>query len=120
VINDKPTWIFCEHRQAAQTGCPSPSPAIATSPRGDPRANVPADRHFLQFPHGRYSESLLRRDKETIANLYESNGFPRCQVNLAPEVTERGKLNTIAVFLNIEEGPQYWSITCNRWRDQAR
>ena len=31
--------------------------------------------NFLQFPHGRYSENLLRRDRTTIANLYESNGF---------------------------------------------
>ena len=30
---------------------------------------------FLQFPHGRYSENLLRRDEDSIRNLYLSNGF---------------------------------------------
>ena len=30
---------------------------------------------FLQFPHGRYSENLLRRDEDSIVNLYQSNGF---------------------------------------------
>ena len=36
---------------------------------------------FLQFPHGRYSESLLRRDHDSIVNLYQSNGFREVKVN---------------------------------------
>ena len=31
--------------------------------------------NLLQFRHGRYSESLLRRDEDGIAGLYHSNGF---------------------------------------------
>ena len=30
---------------------------------------------LLQFRHGRYSEALLRRDEQSIASLYQSNGF---------------------------------------------
>src|SRR5207247_4912596 len=29
----------------------------------------------LQFRRGRYSEAFRRKDEETIANLYKSNGF---------------------------------------------
>ena len=64
--------------------------------------------YFLEFPHGRYSENLLRRDEESIANLYKSNGF------LDVEVTHRvvddfGKRSgQIAVFLKVAEGSQYF------------
>jgi outer membrane protein insertion porin family len=30
---------------------------------------------WLQFPHGRYSADLLRRDEDSIVSLYQSNGF---------------------------------------------
>jgi outer membrane protein assembly complex protein YaeT len=62
---------------------------------------------FLQFPHGRYSESLMRRDRENIANLYESNGFR--DVKVASHVTDNflGKEDNLAVTLEIQEGPQY-------------
>ena len=62
---------------------------------------------LLQFPHGRYSESLLRRDKEAISNLYESNGFRDIKVASRLADDDSGKIDTIAVFLTIEEGPQY-------------
>ena len=56
---------------------------------GDPRAHVPADRvTFLQFPHGRYSENLVRRDEESIRNLYQSNGFRDVQ----GDASNRGRL----------------------------
>ncbi|MCX6631653.1 MAG: hypothetical protein NTW28_28925, partial [Candidatus Solibacter sp.] len=62
---------------------------------------------FLQFPHGRYSESLLRRDRDNIANLYESNGFR--DVKVIPHSTDSylGKEGNIAVTLEVQEGPQY-------------
>jgi len=61
---------------------------------------------FLQFPHGRYSESLLRRDHDSIVNLYQSNGFREVQVNSHTEDDYRGRHGELAVFLEIVEGPQ--------------
>jgi outer membrane protein assembly complex protein YaeT len=61
----------------------------------------------LQFPHGRYSEELLRRDKQTIANLYESNGFRDVKVTSRLVDNDLGKINNITVFIDIVEGPQY-------------
>jgi outer membrane protein assembly complex protein YaeT len=61
---------------------------------------------FLQFPHGRYSESLLRRDHDSIVNLYQSNGFLAVKVNSHTDDNYHGKPGNLAVFLEIEEGPQ--------------
>ena len=63
---------------------------------------------FLQFPHGRYSENLLRRDKEAIVNLYQSNGFRDAKVNSRTEDGYRGKAGDMAVLLEVQEGPQYF------------
>jgi len=63
---------------------------------------------FLQFPHGRYSGNLLERDEESIRNLYESNGFRDVRVTHRIEDNYRGKAGDIAVFITIEEGPQYF------------
>ncbi|MBZ5621928.1 MAG: outer membrane protein assembly factor BamA [Acidobacteriia bacterium] len=62
---------------------------------------------FLQFPHGRYSGNLLARDEESIRNLYQSNGFRDVQVTHRLEDDYRGKVGDIAVFIVIQEGPQY-------------
>jgi outer membrane protein insertion porin family len=61
---------------------------------------------LLQFPHGRYSENLLRRDHDSIVNLYQSNGFREVKVNTRTQDDYRGKRGEIAVFLDIQEGPQ--------------
>lgn len=63
---------------------------------------------FLQFPHGRFSESLLRRDKDAVTSLYESNGFRDVQVNSETIDNYEGKVGDLAVFLHIQEGPQYF------------
>ena len=63
---------------------------------------------FLQFPHGRYSESLLSRDEDSIVNLYQSNGFRDVRVTHRLEDNYRGKAGDMAVFLTIDEGPQYF------------
>jgi outer membrane protein insertion porin family len=65
-------------------------------------------RTFLQFPHGRYSESLVRQDRDSIANLYRSNGFRDVQVTSRTEDNYQGRASDIAVFLHVEEGPQYF------------
>lgn len=61
---------------------------------------------FLQFPHGRYSESLLRRDHDSIVNLYQSNGFREVKVTSHTQDDYHGKPGDLAVFLEIQEGPQ--------------
>uniref|UniRef100_Q02B19 Outer membrane protein assembly factor BamA n=1 Tax=Solibacter usitatus (strain Ellin6076) TaxID=234267 RepID=Q02B19_SOLUE len=61
----------------------------------------------LQFPHGRFSENLLRRDRDTIINLYESNGFRDVKVTSRVVDDDKGKVGDIAVTINIDEGPQY-------------
>jgi outer membrane protein assembly complex protein YaeT len=61
---------------------------------------------LLQFPHGRYSESLLRRDRDAIVNLYQSNGFLAVKVDSRIQNNYRGKPGDLAVFLEIQEGPQ--------------
>ena len=63
--------------------------------------------NWLQFPHGRYSESLVRRDRESISNLYESNGFRDVKVTSRSTDAYLGKEDNLAVTLEIQEGPQY-------------
>jgi outer membrane protein assembly complex protein YaeT len=62
---------------------------------------------FLQFPHGRYSENLLRRDEDSIKNLYQSNGFRDVKVSHRIVDNYKGKSSDLAIFIEIEEGPQY-------------
>jgi outer membrane protein assembly complex protein YaeT len=63
---------------------------------------------FLQFPHGRFSESLLSRDEDSIISLYQSNGFRDVRVTHRLEDDYRGKAGDMAVSLTIDEGPQYF------------
>src|SRR6185369_12919802 len=62
---------------------------------------------LLQYRHGRYSQNLLRRDEESISNLYRSNGFRDVAVKSRVEDNYGGKADDIAVHLEIVEGPQY-------------
>ena len=62
---------------------------------------------FLQFRHGRYSENFLSQDEQSILNLYQSNGFVDVRVTHKVVDDYLGKTGDIAVFLKIEEGPQY-------------
>ena len=61
---------------------------------------------FLQFPHGRYSGNFLSQDEAAIVNLYQSNGFRDVKVTHRVVDTYLGKPDTIAVFLDVNEGPQ--------------
>ncbi|MGA1994540.1 MAG: POTRA domain-containing protein, partial [Bryobacteraceae bacterium] len=63
---------------------------------------------FLEFPHGRYSRSLLSRDEEAIANLYQSNGFRDVKVSHNIRDGYQGKAGNMAITIAIEEGPQYF------------
>ena len=59
----------------------------------------------LQFRHGRYSESIRRRDQESIENLYRANGFRDISVSSRTNEAEGGDLK---VALTIHEGPQWF------------
>ncbi|MGA2739588.1 MAG: POTRA domain-containing protein [Bryobacteraceae bacterium] len=63
---------------------------------------------LLQFRRGRYSGALLRRDEQSIASLYQSNGFR--DVAVAHKIVDgyQGKPDNLAVFISIQEGPQYF------------
>ncbi len=61
---------------------------------------------FLQFRHGRYSSSYLKRDISAIKDLYESNGFRDVQVTTTTQDDyKRG--DDVAVFITVDEGSQW-------------
>ncbi len=62
---------------------------------------------LLQFRHGRYSDQFLDRDLEAIATLYRSNGFRDVEVTSRVEHGLNGKETNMAVFIEINEGPQW-------------
>ena len=64
--------------------------------------------NLLQFRHGRFSGSLLRRDEDSIAALYRSNGFRDVSVTSRIVENYKGKADEIAVFVKVEEGPQWF------------
>jgi outer membrane protein insertion porin family len=59
------------------------------------------------FRNGRYSEAFVKRDVETIRDLYESNGFRDAQVKTRTDDNYKGRTGDLAEFFTIEEGPQY-------------
>ncbi|MBV9770285.1 MAG: BamA/TamA family outer membrane protein [Bryobacterales bacterium] len=71
------------------------------------------ERMFMQpaslliLRHGRYSEAFRRRDEESIANLYRSNGFR--DVKVASELIrdEHGRPGNLGVIVHIDEGSQW-------------
>jgi outer membrane protein insertion porin family len=63
---------------------------------------------FPRFPSGRYSEVYLRQDVQSIENLYTSNGFRNVKVTSRTEDDYRGAKDRLAVFINIQEGPQWF------------
>jgi outer membrane protein assembly complex protein YaeT len=76
------------------------------------------ERMFLapssfELPRGRYSEAFLRRDRETIADLYESNGFRDARIAARTVDDYKGKTGDVAVFMTIDEGPQYLVASLN-------
>jgi outer membrane protein assembly complex protein YaeT len=56
---------------------------------------------------GRFSDAYLRRDEETIEGLYRSNGFRDVKVNGRAVDDYEGRTGDLAVFLTIDEGPQW-------------
>jgi outer membrane protein insertion porin family len=62
---------------------------------------------LLQYRHGRYSQRLLRQDVDAIRALYRSNGFRDVNVTSSVVRGYRGKATHLAVFIRVEEGPQW-------------
>ncbi|MDX1980149.1 MAG: BamA/TamA family outer membrane protein [Bryobacteraceae bacterium] len=57
---------------------------------------------------GRFSEELLERDKGAIEELYRANGFRDVRVSSRVEKNHKGKQQDIAVFVEVEEGEQWF------------
>lgn len=64
---------------------------------------VPAGR---LLSHGRYSQALLYDDVKTLETLYRANGFEQVKVTSKVADDYEGKKNILAVFVNIDVGPQ--------------
>jgi outer membrane protein insertion porin family len=70
------------------------------------------ERMFLapksfELRNGRYSEAYVRRDIQTIRDLYESNGFRDVVVTARSEDNYKGRSGDMAEFFTIDEGAQY-------------
>jgi outer membrane protein insertion porin family len=63
----------------------------------------------LRFRWGRFSEAFLKKDEETIADLYKANGFRDVRVTSALTNSYRGNAGHIAATFSIREGPQ-WKV----------
>jgi len=61
----------------------------------------------LQFWRGRFSNAFLRRDKESISNLYRANGFR--DVSITSQIIDdyKGRNGDLGVALSVDEGPQW-------------
>src|ERR1039458_4648708 len=56
---------------------------------------------------GCFSDAFLRKDQETIEDLYRSNGFRDVQVNCSVDRSYQGKTGQLAVTVTIDEGSQW-------------
>ena len=70
------------------------------------------ERMFMQtasflMRHGRYSEVFRRKDEETIAALYRSNGFRDVEVTSIVNRNYQGKAGQVSITIHIEQGPQW-------------
>lgn len=63
---------------------------------------------FPRFRFGRYSQKLLERDKETLRDLYRSNGFRDVDVESRVDSNYQGKDGQLGVVLEVKEGPQWF------------
>lgn len=61
----------------------------------------------IRYRQGRYSTQMLEDDKQTIRDLYRSNGFLDTEVTSRIEENYRGKDRHQAVFLSVNEGEQW-------------
>jgi outer membrane protein insertion porin family len=69
-----------------------------------------APASLIRFRHGRFSDSYLRKDIDTIEDLYRSNGFRDIRVVSNVQEQFEGKQGALGVSLTINEGPQ-WRVS---------
>ena len=61
-----------------------------------------------RFPYGRFNDAYLQQDVQAIRNLYASNGFRDVKVTSRIQDDYGGAEGHLAVFIQIEEGPQWF------------
>jgi len=61
-----------------------------------------------RFPYGRFNDAYLQQDVQAIRSLYASNGFRDVKVTSRIEDDYGGAEGHLAVFIQIEEGPQWF------------
>ena len=76
------------------------------------RAEVIKERLFMtpasfSIRRGRYSEAFRRKDEQTIAALYQGNGFRDVKVSSTVDRDYNGKDGQVAVTIRVNEGPQW-------------
>jgi outer membrane protein assembly complex protein YaeT len=64
--------------------------------------------HPLRIRNGRFSEDQLARDRSAIEELYRANGFRDVAVKSRVERNYLGREREVAVFLDVEEGEQWF------------
>jgi len=62
----------------------------------------------MQIRRGRYGESMLRRDRDAIVELYRTNGFRDVKVVTRVVGEYQGSSGDVAVFVEIDEGNQWF------------
>ena len=62
----------------------------------------------FRFRHGRFSETYMRRDVETIQNLYRNNGFRDVKVTTDVNRNYNGKAGELGVTYRVDEGRQWF------------
>jgi outer membrane protein insertion porin family len=63
---------------------------------------------FLHLRYGRYSQKLRDRDRDSIADLYRTNGFRDVMVIATAIDDYQGRHDQIGLRFDIQEGPQWF------------
>jgi outer membrane protein assembly complex protein YaeT len=63
----------------------------------------------LRLRYGRFSQTFVDRDRESIRNLYLANGFRDVRVTATVQDNYGSKPNNVGVTLTVEEGP-IWKV----------
>jgi outer membrane protein insertion porin family len=63
---------------------------------------------WLHLRYGRYSQKLRDRDRDSIADLYRSNGFRDVAVTASAVDDYQGRQDHLGLRFDIQEGPQWF------------